>query len=138
MAQTLDIHQYDGKVDKQVYEFIKFFERESNIQQNEKSDIVQKFIIEIYNSACDNSKNKSNYSPSLIHSIAKAYSLNEYDRLNMTDIHSPFIVAWLLCKKFKEEDLFFLHLYDMHITNGYCPSGRTIRCLQIISVLMNG
>lgn len=134
---SLDIHQFDNRVDPKVYEFIQTVINHDSKKLSDRSNLAEIYIHEIATSALDPAKNKSRFDPRLIAQIAKAYHKNEFDHLNHTDIHTPFVVAWNLAKLHSEEDLFFLHLYDMHITNGYCRTGRTIRCLQIISCLMD-
>lgn len=132
----LDIHQYDGKIDKKVYKFIQDVINQDSLHLRDKNELAQQCIKEVYESACNPKINKSRYDPNLMHNIAKAYTVNEYDRLNHIDTQTAFIIAWNLCKERGEIDLAFLSLYDMHVTNGYCIQGRTVRCLQIIAVLM--
>lgn len=58
------------------------------------------------------------------------------DPLNFgVSVQDSLRVAWALAREAKEEDLVFLGLVDMVVTNGFCPSGRSIRMLQVVGAL---
>lgn len=127
----LDVHSYDGKIDDRVYKFIQEVGHIKNLQK-----VAEISIQEIKRDVYDPKKNKSNHNPNIVTHGVNCFLNNEFDGRNKTDIHTPFVIAWALCKKQQEEDLFFLQMVDMITTNGTCQQGRTSRCLQVISALM--
>lgn len=126
----LDTHYYDGKIDKEIYEYIK------NVKiMNKKEDLVRLYIMEVKKMVIDKTKNKNNYNIQTIINGIDFFMNNEFDNRNNIDVHTVFIIAWWLCKKREEYDLFFLQIEDMINTNGTCIQGRVNRCMQIINAL---
>jgi len=122
---SLDIHQYDGKIDPNVYNYIQKVGEIKN-----KNEIAHQFIREIIQLTQRHPNHK------IIKEGANQFLINEYDPRNKIDVHTVFCIAWALCKRKTEEELFYLQLIDMITTNGCCVQGRTGRCLQIIFALM--
>ena len=128
----LDVHLYDGKIDNSVYEYI---EKVGTIKN--KKELTNLFIQEINQDLLNPEKNKNKYDINIVKKGLEVFRDDAYDHSNKIDIQTAFCIAWTLCKQKNEEDLFFLQMVDMIITNGTCLQGRSSRCLQVILALMD-
>lgn len=131
MNYALEVHSYDGHIDPKLYEYINKI-----IPIKDRQQLVNKFIDEVNMYALDPNKNKGRHDCRIIRLGVETMRSDEYDPRNKVDIHDVFCIAWCLCKKMEEEDLFFLQMIDMINTHGTCLQGRSARCIQIILALM--
>lgn len=126
---TLEIHQYDGKFEGNVYAIAR---DEAILNATKDFETVAREILK-------SASRMEDKDPMLQRFIAQgvdSYRQSERDpRNDMVATTAALRIAWTMCQELKEEELVLTALIDMARSNGFCVQGRVNRMLQIIAAL---
>ena len=128
--ESLNLHSYDGKFSESVYTYVKMFDKTKCLDID---TIIGKIKTALN---CSDINTEFWDSREVLTREIERFRNNETDHTNHgLDTHTLLNITWKLCEDNGEQNLFFLQLYDAHITSGWCVQGKCGRCLQVIKAL---